>query len=680
MLRAGGEARAHGIFGLVADVLRTSPRFERAIEAALGARLQNVLVQSRAVGLELSRYLVSVAEGRSSFLPVPELAVATPSAMPEGLAGVLGRAIDEVRAEPEFRPVVDLLLGNVLLVEDLDAAARVRDLAPGFTAVTLAGEVLASDGTLTGGVLEGPGSGALQKKREIAELAETVAATEARYNELLTRHYALQKQILNTEELLKGLQKHHHEEELVRSALEKDLHQASEQLSRFRERITQLVRDSDALEEALARVDRDEESARGESAHAQAERAAREERARDFQERLEGLQRSAEAHGQELMALRVKVASHAERAEAARASLSEVATGLAELAERQSRALEARAQAVIRREELQGRVSTAEEGHAGRLQRLAADSVRLEEGRRVHGEEMTRVRADEASLRDERTRLDGVTEGLGQITLRERSLVLEVEHLVRSVDERHQTDLGEELHRFHTRRPLEPSEEQQLRDLRGQLERLGEINLTAIEEHAEVAQRHGFLAGQKKDLEASIKALRDAIAKIDRTSRERFARTFEVVNDRFQRVFPRLFGGGRAGLLLTEEGPTGEPGVEIVAQPPGKKLQSVTLLSGGEKALTAVALIFAIFLIKPTPFCLLDEVDAPLDEGNVGRYNDLLREMSKQSQFILITHNKRTMEVVDTLYGVTMEEPGISKLVSVRLREATAANDDQAVA
>ena len=153
-----------------------------------------------------------------------------------------------------------------------------------------------------------------------------------------------------------------------------------------------------------------------------------------------------------------------------------------------------------------------------------------------------------------------------------------------------------------------------------------------------------------------------------------------MVNDKFQRVFPRLFGGGRAGLLLTEEGPTGEPGVEIVAQPPGKKLQSVTLLSGGEKALTAVALIFAIFLIKPTPFCLLDEVDAPLDEGNVGRYNDMVPEMSKQSQFILITHNKRTMEVVDTLYGVTMEEPGICKLVSVRLRDAAAANDDQAVA
>jgi chromosome segregation protein len=248
------------------------------------------------------------------------------------------------------------------------------------------------------------------------------------------------------------------------------------------------------------------------------------------------------------------------------------------------------------------------------------------------------------------------------------------------VEERHQTDLHHELHRFHARPALQPAEEQALRDLRGQLERMGEINLTAIEEHQEVSERHRFLAGQKADLESSLKALRDAIARIDRTSRERFARTFEVVNERFQRVFPRLFGGGRATLHLTEAEAGGEPGVEIVAQPPGKKLQSVTLLSGGEKALTAVALIFAIFLIKPTPFCLLDEVDAPLDEGNVGRYNELLREMSKQSQFILITHNKRTMEVVDTLYGVTMEEPGISKLVSVRLREAMAANDDQAVA
>jgi chromosome segregation protein len=618
-----------------------------------------------------------VAEGRSSFLPLPELRAVTPPPLPAEVPGMLTRASEEVRAEPEFRPLVEFLLGATLIVEDFEAANRVREAARGWTVVTLAGEVLSADGTVTGGVLEGPGSGALQKKRQIAELAETVRQTEERYQEMLTRHYALQKQILQTEEVLKGLQKHHHEEELLRSALEKDLHQASEQLARFRERIGQLAREAESLSEALARLDRDEESARGEAAHAQAERAAHEERAQQLQQRLGDLEQSVELHGHELMELRVKVAAHAERSEAARAALLEVGAGHTELSARLQRAEAARATAGTRKSELQLRIAEAEDGHAERLAELPRASSSLEAGRRTHAEQVAAVRSDESILRDERTRLDGVTEGLGQITLRERSLVLDLDHLVTSMAERHQTDLTEEIHRFHSRPLLGPSGEQELRDLRGQLERMGEINLTAIDEHQEVFQRHAFLAGQKKDLESSLQALRQAIARIDRTSRERFARTFEVVNERFERVFPRLFGGGRAGLLLTDEGPTGEPGVEIVAQPPGKKLQSVTLLSGGEKALTAVGLIFAIFLIKPTPFCLLDEVDAPLDDANVGRYNDMVKEMSKASQFILITHNKRTMEMVDTLYGVTMEEPGVSKLVSVRLsdraREAAAA-------
>jgi chromosome segregation protein len=218
--------------------------------------------------------------------------------------------------------------------------------------------------------------------------------------------------------------------------------------------------------------------------------------------------------------------------------------------------------------------------------------------------------------------------------------------------------------------------EQEMHSLREKIEALGEVSLTAIDEAREVGERHAFLSGQKNDLEESIAKLRSAIGRIDKASKERFKETFGLVNERFQAVFPRLFRGGVAELQLVEDpaNPSAEPGVEIVAQPPGKKLTSVGLLSGGEKALTAVGLIFAIFLIKPTPFCLLDEVDAPLDEANVGRYNEMVREMSRTSQFIVITHNKRTMEVADSLYGITMEEPGISKTVSVKLSpSATAA-------
>jgi chromosome segregation protein len=198
---------------------------------------------------------------------------------------------------------------------------------------------------------------------------------------------------------------------------------------------------------------------------------------------------------------------------------------------------------------------------------------------------------------------------------------------------------------------------------------MGEINLTAIEESEELQKRFDFLTTQKTDLESAISQLETAIEKINRASRKRFRETFDAVNAKFREVFPRLFGGGRAHLQLTDEADLLETGVEIIANPPGKKvMQNIELLSGGEKALTAVSLLFAIFLVKPSPFCLLDEVDAPLDEANVGRFNEVVREMTDRSQFIMITHNRRTMEIADRLCGITMEEPGVSKLVAVNLR------------
>lgn len=198
---------------------------------------------------------------------------------------------------------------------------------------------------------------------------------------------------------------------------------------------------------------------------------------------------------------------------------------------------------------------------------------------------------------------------------------------------------------------------------------MGPINLTAIEECAEIEGRHSFLVKQRDDLQAALEALKRAITRINRQSRDRFREAFDAVNEMFQQVFPRLFRGGEARLELIENGDVLEAGVDIVAQPPGKKLQNVGLLSGGEKALTATALVFAIFLIKPSPFCVLDEVDAPLDEANVGRFNQMLQEISKLSQFIVITHNKLTMSEADRLYGITMEEPGMSKVVSVDLKQ-----------
>jgi chromosome segregation protein len=197
--------------------------------------------------------------------------------------------------------------------------------------------------------------------------------------------------------------------------------------------------------------------------------------------------------------------------------------------------------------------------------------------------------------------------------------------------------------------------------------KIGEVNLSAIEEFDEISNRHEFLSKQYTDLIDAKEQLRKVIDRINRICTRRFKETYEAVNERFQKVFPVLFGGGEAKLILIEDPEKGEMGLDIMARPPGKKLQSVTLLSGGEKALTAVSLIFSIFLVKPSPYCLLDEVDAPLDDANVMRFNELVREMAKRSQIIVVTHNKYTMEIAEKLYGVTMEEKGVSKMVSVDL-------------
>ena len=272
-------------------------------------------------------------------------------------------------------------------------------------------------------------------------------------------------------------------------------------------------------------------------------------------------------------------------------------------------------------------------------------------------------------MREQRRELDEVKGDLTTATVRLREHQISREALHEQIDDRYQIALIDVVTDYHLSALQSADSAERRGSLRRKIDRMGEINLTAIREFEEVSERYNFLTGQKSDLDRAIADLRLAIRKIDATSKQRFLDAFELVKEKFELVFPRLFNGGRATLLISDESNPLESGIEMYAQPPGKNLQSVNLLSGGEKALTAISLIFSIFLIKPTPFCLLDEVDAPLDDANVGRYNDMVRDMAQLSQFILITHNKRTMEIPDRLYGVTMEEPGISKLVSVDLKE-----------
>jgi chromosome segregation protein len=275
----------------------------------------------------------------------------------------------------------------------------------------------------------------------------------------------------------------------------------------------------------------------------------------------------------------------------------------------------------------------------------------------------------EGALKEkQRHEADGIAR-LSDLRLSAQRVEMDLEHLDSAIYQRYEVHPPEIADREGTDEEGDLAGwEERAGEIRSRMTAIGEVNLASLEEHRELAERHSFLSSQKEDLEKSLEDLAKAIQRINRTTRERFSVAFDNINRQFQEIFPKLFLGGRAYLKLLDEGNLLESGVEIVAQPPGKKLQSLTLLSGGEKALTAISLIFSIFLVKPSPFCLLDEADAPLDDANIDRFNSIVREMSSNYQFLLITHNKRTMELADVLYGVTMEKPGISKVVSVNFQ------------
>jgi chromosome segregation protein len=676
MTRAGqGESRDRGVFGLVADVVSAPAEYENAIEAVLGERLQYVIVESHSQGVEAIDYLKTASEGRASLIPIARLRGTEAETPAPSLShpGVVAPCLDVVRFDGPYEKVVRFLLADAVIVRDLPAALEIWQQEGGRrTLVTLDGEVLDPFGVVTGGPLEGEGHGALQRRREVQELEETVRAFEAELALAQERHRTLQARVLQLEAGLKSLDRDGREKDLALLEQEKDLASVGEEVERVAARLGQLEVERTQLDDALAALAREEEEHRVAAATAAAEQGRSEERAREAAARLEGLRSRGDALGAELVNLKVKAAADAERRESLGSALRRIEESRREVEERRGRIFAALSEANARAAELRGRLDGTRLDASRLSEDLSAVREELSRARAAHEALGVASRARDAKARELRGRAEAVRAEGAEAALTEREQALALAHLEEQVRDRCQAEIRWEVARFHLEKPPTDDERQRLDDLKAQAERMGAINLTAIEEYDEVAKRHAFLGDQKADLERSLADLKSAIVKINRASRDRFRETFDRVNEKFQQVFPRLFNGGRAGLVLTQDG-SGEAdgGVEIFAQPPGKKLQSVNLLSGGEKALTAVALIFAIFLIKPTPFCLLDEVDAPLDDANVGRYNELVKEMSKASQFILVTHNKRTMEMVDTLYGVTMEEPGVSKLVSVKLSERT---------
>ena len=648
--------------GVLADLVETTEAYETALEAALGERLQYLVSPGPDDAREAIAFLREGRGGRGTFV-VGAPVVVRSAATPEGCTEL--RSL--VTVNPEQEPLVWPLLAGVWLAPDLESALRTGAAHPGCTFVTPEGDLVTSGGIVTGGSPEASGPGIISKKREIRDLTREVADLTATIASLDTERDRLKREVAEAEDEGRDLRQQVHQEELRFVNLQKDLQRARDEQQRVQERLAVRQIEDDQLAEERSALEREiEDSARG--------REEREERKAEIEGRVEGFRVALETQKEELArtrdlvtSLKVRTAAIREKREANRRAARRLEELLRDLENRVAGHGRQLAVGVAERVRLE-RENTENDRQLKRLlEESATLEARLSAARQGYQALADIVREEELTLRNLRASCEELRRTAAERTVTLSELTMRMEHLARTLSERYRVELREIIPRFRDRELDEDETRLRQADLQKQVDEMGEVNLTAIEEHRELEERFTFLSEQKADLEESLNGLQQAIQKINRTTRKRFYETFQQVNTKFQEVFPRLFRGGHAELRLTNEEDLLETGIDIIVQPPGKKLQNVTLLSGGEKALTALALIFAIFLIKPSPFCLLDEVDAPLDDANIGRFNEIVREMSAISQFIVITHNKGTMAVADTLYGITMEEPGLSKIVSVKM-------------
>ena len=663
--RDSGEA---GIFGTVADFVETEPRFEGAVSAVLGEKLHYVVVKSQQDGVAAIDYLRTASGGRTSFVPVSLRAHAEETGEIPVQEGILGPLKNFVTLKEDCASMSEFLFGDVVLVNDLSKALDVWS-ANGHrkTLVTLGGEVVDPAGVITGGSLTGTSKALLEKKREMQELSLVISKLQMDLATKEGERRVLSERVNGLEKALEAVKTTSVEEIIRIASQEKDISQIKKELETLGERRNQigarLTEEKTELETILREIRNLEATAEKIREDLEKDR----ESLTGSQSSLESAQAEFSGLNEKVTAVKIDYAKAFERnrhLEAELDRLKDEAFRLRmELAETEA------AEEIMknRREFIQGYVAHAEKVMGKKLGRKATLEEELKAGRASYEAAQGAIRAQEVAIREMRQAAEGATARLNKVTVSLTEVRGRMKYLTEQILERHQINLSDSYATYLDPNLDRAEAEEKSAQLKAELVRLGEVNTGALEEFEELKTRFDFLSHQKNDLDASLKSLERVIHKINRTTREKFLNTFQLVNERFQKLFPQLFQGGQARLMLTDEENLLETGVEIIAQPPGKKLQSITLLSGGEKALTAVSLIFSIFQIKPSPFCILDEVDAPLDDVNVGRYNEILREMTGKTQFIVITHNKRTMEVADMLYGVTMQEAGISQLVSVNL-------------
>jgi len=656
------------VIGLVAEQIRVPQVYETAVEAVLGDKLQYVVVRSHEAGMQAIDYLKEAAVGRSSFVPLQVRHAAQRTATAEHLQETV-RLIDRIEVAESFRGIAEYLLGDVLLIPNLRNGLELWN-RNGFrgTFVTPDGDMISPQGVLTGG-RNGKGDRSLLKnKREMEALEAGIRDLSTALQEEGLRKKRLASLAARGEEELDSLTSDIHAVELQCNSHKKDVERYREELKRLQQTLKILEFNSENLDEeeqqARQKLKNGQEDLEGQKKR----EAAIQETVAALQEKVRQLRGELESRDRELTAEKVRQASLAEKQKSAVRSSERINTEIDTLTEKIREGMEDSLTSNSQIEELQGTIAREELQLAELYKSFAEMERRLAEIKDLYALAETSLKDWEGKSREAKEKSDQIIKQGRDLETGARDISYQMDSLSRMIAEKHGTVLQEQagaVQRVNDE-DLQVMQERLVKN-RQLLDAFGEVNLLAISEYDQLKERFDFLASQARDLDASVHTLEQTIAKINRVSRQRFAETFEAVRGCFREVFSRIFPGGKGELHLTDESDLLETGVDIDIQIPGKRPQNISLLSGGEKSLAAIALILAIILYRPTPFLVLDEVDAALDDANVALFAKIIKEIAANSQVILITHNKRTMEVAENLFGVTMQKQGISAVVSVSL-------------
>ncbi|MBU8877801.1 chromosome segregation protein SMC [Bacillus sp. FJAT-29790] len=672
VLKARGE-KLQGIEGAVAELIQVPKQYEAAIETALGGAMQHIIVKTEQDGRNAIQYLKKKSFGRATFLP---LNIIKGKSLGSGqLQSVqqhpsfVGEAAKLIRFDAKYKETMSNLLGNVIITKDLKGANEMAKLLQyRVRLVTLDGDVVNPGGSMTGGALKQKSSSILSRKGELEELKARIADMEAKTAHLEQQVKTLKIDIQTMEGRIDNLRKVGEDVRLKEQGAKGDLREVEFEEKTLNERLSLYDMDQAQFFEDKERLAERKSELQILLSDYQSKIASFDQEIALLTERKNTIQISKETLSAEINDLKVSFASKSEQLNAAKDKYEVLQ---AESAANMEKLETIKEDLGLLSSEMTNSFSGEQQLEEAARRKLQdkTETVGLISSRREERMKLQTVLEDlELETKELKRQHKGLIGGLKDEEVKLNRLDVELENRLNHLREEYLLSFEGAKEEFPLGIPVDEARKK-VKLIKLAIEELGTVNLGAIEEYERVSERYEFLLEQKNDLQEAKETLFQVIDEMDIEMTRRFEQTFKGIRAHFESVFQSLFGGGRADLRLTDPEDLLNTGVEIVAQPPGKKLQNLGLLSGGERALTAIALLFSILKVRPVPFCILDEVEAALDEANVFRFSQYLKKYSSETQFIVITHRKVTMEEADVLYGVTMQESGVSKLVSVRLEE-----------